>query len=319
MAIRHKQLSLTIKKAGILFLTTLLFMPTNAYAKKPSIFVITDDRIQIHQQISKQLKQSLSNTSDVRILHFQDTSYQQIIHDQPTLIITLGTRSSRLIPPSSTPTIYTLISKNKSKEISTCPPDNCSIKNNNSFFIYLDQPLSRQLKFLSLLLPNAKRLGVLTASFSENSLNRLKKISEKLGYSLKNKTINSPSDLSSQLNTLINDIDVLFTLPDPQIHNIHSISNLLLTTYRYNIPVLGFSKSYANAGAIAAIYSSPEQIHQQISDLARTILISPESISTTHFPPKYFSIAINKSVARSLELHLADEQLLKSQLLAIDE
>ena len=322
MTLDTKKLAIpVIIMVRVLCLSFLLLSPSSSFAKKNSTFIVIDARVQAHQKISNILKQHLSNTTDLQIFHNQEISRKQIILAQPSLIITLGYRSAQVIPPSSIPTLYTLISEENSNNLHICQVSNCKQKgiSTNSYSIYLDQPISRQLNLLSLLFPNTQKVGVLIADFSKKKLVSLKNEVAKRNISLKSQLVQSPSTLSSQLNMLIQNIDILFTLPDPLIHNKHTISNLLLTTYRHNIPVIGFSKSYVNAGAIAAIYSSHAQIAQHISELASSILLSAKHITNTPFSPKYFSIAINKSVARSLDLHLPDEHLLKSQLLAIEK
>ena len=318
----RKCFSLILASACLLLSCLLVSLPV--YAKKPSILIVADTQIKIHQQISTHLKEILLNEQSfsVEINPLKDKTQQQITLDKPSLIITLGVKAAKLAPPSSISTLYTLISENNLQEISVCKTPNCknkSLQSTHSFAILLDQPLARQLNFLSLLLPTAKRIGVLTAPFSLNKLKSLYTESEKLKLTLITRYLDNESMLSRELNTLINQIDVLFALPDPLIHNKNNIPNLLLSTYRYNIPVIGFSKTYVNAGAIAAIYSSPEQITKHIAELAQKIITTPASIKYNYTFAKYFSIAINKSVARSLELHLPDKQKIKSLLLQLEK
>lgn len=313
--------------ASVYLLLCCLLVPPPAYAKSPSILIIADPKIKIHQQISTHLKEILLNGLNGRsfsaeIHPLNDTSQKKVTIKKPSLIITLGIKAAKLTLPSSAPILYTLISENNLQKNLVCNTPNCkkkSLKTANSYAIFLDQPLARQLNFLSLLLPTAKRIGVLTAPFSFNKLNTLYTESVKLKLTLNTRHLDNESMLNRQLNALINQIDVLFALPDPLIHNKNNIPNLLLSTYRYNIPVIGFSKTYVNAGAIAAIYSSPEQITKHIAELANKIITSPSSIKNNRFPAKYFTIAINKSVARSLDLHLPDKQKIKSSLLQLEK
>lgn len=293
-----------------------------AYADKKLVLLITNNNIERNKQISLNLWQSFSNNKNisVEIHHYQNISKNQITRSNPALIISLGSKASKLAP--YTTTLYALIPKNSLKDLGLCKENDCANlqgKTNNHYAIYLDQPLSRQLNFLTLLLPDSKKIGVVTASFSLPKLKHLQLESTKLNLTLKTQFVANESEMNRKTNQLLREIDVLFTLPDPLIHNRNNIPYLLLSTYRHNIPVIGFSKAYVNAGAIAAIYSSSSQIVQQIKELAMDILDPEKSIQSSSFPPKYFSIAINNRVARSLELYLPNKEAIKSKLLRLEK
>jgi len=290
-----------------------LFFSSNAYATKQSILVISDNKIKIHININTLLTNILLKDKNISVtsLHYQNITPEQVNSINASLIITLGSNASKLAPPSSIPTIYALIPKRNQQKIES------SI--NNTYTIYLDQPIARQLNFLSLLLPSANKIGVLTAPFSSAKLPELITEAKRSNLSLHSGDINHENDLNKELNRLIKNIDALLALPDPLIHNRENIPFLLLSTYRYNIPVIGFSKAYVAAGAIAAIYSSPPQIVQQISELSRLILNNHKKITSHFFNPQYYSIAINKSVVNSLDIHLPNIQTIKNKLLSLEK
>lgn len=294
----------------ILTTCTCLFRASTSYAKNQSILIITDNRLDIQKRVSTLLEIELKkdkNTS-VEILNYQNLIPGPIFNFQHDIIVTLGTKASKLAFPPSIPIIHALT-----------PPNTLALPRSNSYTISIDQPIARKLKFLTLLLPSAKKVGVLTASFSSKKLPTLTIEAEKLNLILYSEHIDTENNLNRKLNKLIKEIDVLFTLPDPLIHNRANTPFLLLSTYRYNIPVIGFSKPYAHAGAIAAIYSSAAQISQQINELSKQLLYSSQPISSHNLPPKYFSITINKNVANSLDLVLPSSQSIKAKLLSLEK
>jgi len=297
----------------ILIYLLYLFTPHIALAEKQSIIIVTDNRANIHNNINQLLTNNFkkNNNITVQTQHFESFTTDQLSNKTINLIITLGTKASAIVPPSSIPTINSLIPENSIQPLSSTT--------NNKFSIYLDQPIYRQLNFITLLLPSSKNIGVLTSAFSATKLPSLNIESKKLNLTLHTQTINEENNLNRELNKLIENIEVLLALPDPTIHNRENIPFLLLSTYRYNIPVIGFSKTYVHAGAIAAIYSSPPQIAQHISELALQVINSPNSVSSRSFSPKYFSIASNSSVANSLGIQLPPTQIIKSKLLSLEK
>jgi len=104
------------------------------------------------------------------------------------------------------------------------------------------------------------------------------------------------------------------TVPEPLAYNSETIHHVLLTSYRYKIPVMGLSKAYVDAGALLAVYSTPEQIGQQVAQL----LSSLPSAKAVSLPapsyPRYFMVSVNRRVAASLDLHLDSENALQQKL-----
>ena len=90
--------------------------------------------------------------------------------------------------------------------------------------------------------------------------------------------------------------------------------SLLLTTYRANIPVIAFSHAYVRAGALAAVYSTPEQIGQQTGEAILRLNQSGSWNLPKPQYPKYFSVSVNSQVARSLGLEIESEQVLVEKL-----
>jgi len=107
------------------------------------------------------------------------------------------------------------------------------------------------------------------------------------------------------LREILPEVDVLLLVPDGIAFHAGNARNVLLTTYRYRVPVVGFSQGLSKAGAVAAVYSSPEQIGRQGARMA--MRWRPESGDLP--PPQHadeFSISFNPYVARSLGIVLPD-------------
>jgi ABC-type uncharacterized transport system substrate-binding protein len=99
----------------------------------------------------------------------------------------------------------------------------------------------------------------------------------------------------------------MLAVPDPAVLTPNSAKWLLFTAYQRGVPVLGFSKAYVNAGALGAVYSSPDQIGRQAAEIAARLERDAFSNLGPSVYPTYFSVALNRSVARSLRLDVPDE------------
>lgn len=242
---------------------------------------------------------------------------KQIILKAPDLIITLGSKAAHSQKIATFPVLHTLIPESSYSILAECNKIDCDA-GKPIYGLYLDQPVQRQLNLLKLLLPGRRSPGLLTASFSAKKAAEFGLQAKKSNYNLHSALIENEQQLPHQFNKLLEEMDVFIVLPDPLIHNRQTIPHLLLTTYRYNIPVIGFSHAYVNAGAVAAIYSSPEQIAQKIADLIKKIL-STNPPPPGNYPNINFEAAINRNVARSLGFNFPDEQTLKAKLLLLEQ
>ena len=174
--------------------------------------------------------------------------------------------------------------------------------------IFLDQPLSRQFELLTVALPEHRRVGVILGPASKTMEEELKFAARQKDIELQVLTISTRDELLPALNTLLAQNDTLLAIPDPLIHSPLTVRNLLLTTYRHQVPIVGFSHNYVKAGALMAVASTPEQIGQQIAETIR--LASDHGWRLP--PPRHltdFVVRVNSHVARSLQLRVGNDNV----------
>lgn len=179
--------------------------------------------------------------------------------------------------------------------------------------IYLSQPWGRQIDFLYAALPASERVGVLFTLKTKKELHIISNEVQRHGGRLIAQELIAGTDLSDSLETLLRDSDVLLGLPDSEIYAAGNIRNILLSTYRKNVPLFGWSKAFVSAGAIAGIFSSPEQIGRQaasvVLDFRRT-----GSLPNSQYPQQ-FNIAVNRQVSRSLRIILPSEEEIRARMM----
>lgn len=180
--------------------------------------------------------------------------------------------------------------------------------------ILLDQPFNRQINLLKNLLPKIERAGVLYGPTSHRFSNELRQAATRENIGLAEQEVYESAELTTKLKLVLQDSQALLAIPDPSIYSRETAQTILLTSYRYQKPVIGFSQAYVKAGALAAVYSSPSQIAKQAAEV---IMQSHEALPPPRFP-KYFSVDINRQVARSLSVELQDEDKLYEALIKIE-
>lgn len=230
----------------------------------------------------------------------------------PDLMVTLGTEALRqtLARPTTAPIIATLVSRSSFEKTLQEKPAGGGPDRTRITAIYLEQPIQRQITFIRQLLPNMQRIGMLHSPESRFALQHVRQALHSTGMSLDSEETDSSDNLLPALNALLPRVGVLLATPDSTIYRRDNIKSILLTSYRYQKPVIAFSAALVNAGAMAAVYSSPAQIAQQTGELIQAhglALFTPEY-------PKQFSIAINRSVADALGFSFAHENELRRAL-----
>lgn len=184
--------------------------------------------------------------------------------------------------------------------------------------IFIDQPLERQVELIRVALPGKGRIGVVFGNESFDQLPLLSAAVREAGLQLRWEKVTQADALLGALQKVLGEADVLLALPDPLVFNRDSIQGVLLTTYRYQQPLFGFAESYARAGAILALYSTPAQIAEQCAEIILRAARMKNLVLPPPQHPKYFSISINNQVARSLGIVMADEAFLRDRLKIIE-
>ncbi len=255
-----------------------------------------------HRAFQDALSEALSDSSWHILSKIQDPASAQIAN--PDLIVTIGgeaLRKTLAINPSQ-PMLATLLTRQSyERALSDFPSLSRRIS-----AVFLDQPPARQALLIRQLLPEAKRVGLLVGGDTRLQVMRFQQAMASRGLRLEYEEIENEATLLSALNSLILRADLLLAIPDTTIYNRTTLKPLLITTLRNQKVIIGFSESMVNAGALAAIHTTPAQAAKQVAQLIisqGTTLPAPQSANT-------FTLSVNHSVAQSLGIKLPDEAVL---------
>lgn len=114
-------------------------------------------------------------------------------------------------------------------------------------------------------------------------------------------------DADDKLNRVLNRLEyasVILAVPDNTIYKVENIRHILMTAYRCNQSVVGFSAAFVKAGALASTFSDMDDILAQVVELLDDYAASGR-LPEPQFP-KYFSVVVNDNVARSLNVVIDD-------------
>lgn len=180
--------------------------------------------------------------------------------------------------------------------------------------IYLDQPFERQALLIRLAFPEARRVGVLLSAGQRGLVDDIEAGLRTQKLALSYELVSEDQRLALPLESVLTEADVLLAVPDPQVLNASTAQSLLLTSYRYRDPVVGYSRSLTRAGALLSLHSSPAQIGRQAAAWVSNALNAPAVRLPPPAYPAHFSVSVNEQVARSLGLVVPPEGELEKRM-----
>jgi ABC-type uncharacterized transport system substrate-binding protein len=294
-----------------------LFVPFFAYAYTGVTMVLSVDT-PANQEFVDQFKAELANNKHinlrVNVITLSETE-KLVVAENSELVIALGVRAleatSKLKHTTPILGVFTPLPSF----------NNLLLKSRrdlgNFSAIVLDQPYARQISLIKSILPAAQKLGVLLGSTSSQYAELVKEEGEESGFSILEENVSQETELIPKLKKLLEFSDALIAIPDPAIYNRETAQPILLTSYRHQKPIFGYSQSYVRAGALAAVYSSSKQLAKQAAEIAIKSQQAPSELPPPQ-SPKYFSIMVNYQVARSLNISLLDEDIIYKKMLEAD-
>lgn len=294
------------RRLVLLAMCLLLAGLPSAWAKGPTVWVALSGEDTAGQEAVAALRRQLAN-AEVEVRPWREFVEQRA--PTPALIVTVGTtalnrlNASDEAVPAKVPLVAMLVSRTalaKAAAASSRPLTG----------VYLDQPLERQLALLRLAVPGRDRIGVLLGPDSGRYRNAIGNAIRSGGLHESIALIDGAEQIAEGLRACLSDSDVLMTIPDAEIFSGNTARNILLAAYRHRVPVLGYSAAFVRAGALMAVYSTPEQIGRQAAGLAAEILAGRLPAAEE---PQEFNVAVNANVARAFGLVL-DEDRLAQQL-----
>jgi len=279
----------------------------------PAICAAADLRVSLvlsgdgvpYQSFVKTFKQNLPENIRISVVErAEDFTGKEQASD---LIVAVGMKAADWVTgKTASPVLATMVPSNKYAELLTKRPRAGQIS-----AIYLDQPLSRQVDMLQAVLPKRyRKIGILYFADTRLDVRALLNGMAQHGYTLIAKPLLTRDNLFVDLEEVLKDSDVLFAVPDNAVYSSNNIRNILLSSYRRGIPLVGFSQGYVNAGALCAIFSTPENLAEQARAMA-ILFAQTHQLPAAQFPALY-TVDVNPEVARALGIPMKSPELLRS-------
>jgi ABC-type uncharacterized transport system substrate-binding protein len=261
-----------------------------------------------------QVVRSLLDDSPHELSHLYADKLTASSLEGAVLVVAVGVRAAEALAslPSQSPVLAVLVPRAWYVETGRTRLSDSGRSSVSA--IYLDQPFERQAQLIRRAFPEVRRVGVLLSDDQGDLVGDLGDALRAQQLGLLPGTLSSDERLMTALESVLSGTELLLAVADPLVFNRNTAQSLFLTTYRYRVPVMGYSRSLTRAGALLSLHSSPAQIGRQT---AEWVIGAIQGVSVRLPPPgypAYFSVSINKQVARSLGFALPSEVELEARL-----
>jgi ABC-type uncharacterized transport system substrate-binding protein len=292
----------------VALLLVFLFAPINSHSNKfdHALFILSKDTPD-YKKIVNLVTSDWEKSKSYGYMILIDDQSAEIDKNLKTsdIIITLGTSAADKILAKKTaqPVINTLITQSAFKSLAdkhygNIPKALASGVNP----ILLDQPFERRLNLARRLIKNMTDVGVMVGPSNTNNQSFYTHSIEEINLKPKMLLIDADQNPIRQLDPVIKSSDVFIPVADSHLINVTTAKWILQLAYRYRVPVIGYSANYVAAGALASVYSSPQDVSKQTAELIDSLLT--KNHKNQMYLPRYCTVKFNKTVAWHLNLEI---------------
>lgn len=178
-------------------------------------------------------------------------------------------------------------------------------------------PIDTQLQLMKALLPDAKKVGILYNTSEINSeiqIGQVKELAANYGLEIIAAGVNNTNDISQTLQSIINDIDVIYALTD----NIIASAMPLITTEAMakNIAVIGAEEAHVAAGALATEGINYYDLGFQTGIMAAQVLNGEDISQMPVSILKDKELVINENVAEKLGITIPEDIKARAKMIS---
>lgn len=222
--------------------------------------------------------------------------------EQAELLIAIGDRAFRRAQKLDKPLLGVYVSRSA---VILAQRKRCQCQG-----IWAGVALNDQLAMLEIMMPLARRVGVIVGPQSAWTSGMVQDYQGRLGLTLL--PVSSVEELGDRLRERLAEFDALVLPVDGELFGPGAAKLVLLTSYRLRRPVFGPDRAYVKAGSAASLYASGADlvaetlVHLQFFHSSKRLRRS----GFVHTP----SVAVNEHVANSFDMVFHDIESLRDAL-----
>ncbi len=223
---------------------------------------------------------------------------------KPDLILTVGSRATSVMSEKfkDTPIVFSMVLY----PVASAFVSSMEKPGHNMTGAAMDVPIERQLRTLSKIVPNLKRVGVLYSP--EETLpviEEAKRVAKSMNIQLLAEPVTSESDVPDALSRLEKQkIDALWSVADGKVFTRPSTRYIIEQVVHRGIPFMGPHNGFVRAGALVALTADYRDNGRLAGEISLQILDSAEPGNIAVATPREVEMALNLRVANHIRLKI---------------
>jgi putative ABC transport system substrate-binding protein len=170
--------------------------------------------------------------------------------------------------------------------------------------VFAEASPAAQMQLIAALFERRVVVGILLSEASAYLDKPLRQAAQGAGLDVQLAYAGSGQDPVRAINAL-NAAQVLLAVPDGSLYTPDNLRSVLESTYRRGLPVIGFSAATVTAGTLACAHADLDDIAADLIELLDNIGAGSTALPEARYP-RYWRVAINDNVARSLGMPVTD-------------
>jgi putative tryptophan/tyrosine transport system substrate-binding protein len=169
----------------------------------------------------------------------------------------------------------------------------------------LEFSLDSQFDAMRRILPELSTVGVLyNPKENQETIDHAVHIANKLSIKLVPKSVSTPRDIPDALESLANNVDLLWGITDQVVVSPQTAEPILLFSFRNKIPFAGLSTPWVKAGSLYALERDYSDIGSQCAEIAVKIVNKTAPHTIPVVAPRKVRFSLNLKTARTMQIDL---------------
>jgi len=264
------------------------------------VYIVLSDNSKLYQQAAKEIQTELKTQgfSKPIVISTLQSFDNNAIHTSD-LLVPLGQQAaiSTHYSFSENTHLYSLLDRTQ-----------VPAKANSEWAaVVIDQPLQRLFDVAATIVAGRYRDKVIVAVSEENHLLReeISNINKQSGINLEVVVVDKNSEPAKIIDKALFNAGALLAIRDNRVWAGENAKWMLYQSYKFNVPVIGYSKRFLKAGALASVYATLPQTTQKTAQLImqwdQQGKFSDQGIVYPNFQTEF-----NKNIARALKITIPE-------------
>lgn len=175
--------------------------------------------------------------------------------------------------------------------------DRFDLKRENITGIPAEASIDEQFRILKKLIGTQKNVGVIyDPAISKDIVLKARAITNEYGFNLVESEIESSKEAAPALNSIIDNIDALWLIPDNTVISTRSLKSILQITEKHQLPTVCTSSAIVKAGGFVSIAPDFNATGMQAANIAQQLLSNPEIMSLGIKEPDKLKVTLNTEI-----------------------